>query len=211
MRTKVLLGAAVLAAGLASSVAQVYSLNVVGYYNVTVPANNGYFMIANQLKAGTNTLQGLLPVVPAGCQFFKYSGGYAAATWDDLSGAWDTDFPIPVGEGGMFKNITASPLTLTFVGEVEQGSLTNTVPIGNSIRASMVPQEGKLLTDLGLAGEPNDQVYVYNGGYAASSWDDLSNDWDVPGGPTIKVGQGFFYKKAAGGTKTTWVRNFTVQ
>jgi hypothetical protein len=38
MRTKTLLVAAVLAAGLATSMAQnVYSLNVVGYYNVTIP------------------------------------------------------------------------------------------------------------------------------------------------------------------------------
>ena len=209
MRTKVLLCAAALAASLASSSAQVYSLNVVGYYNVTVPAG-GFFMIANQLNTTNNTLRGLLPARPDGSQFFKYAGGYAAAASDGVD--WDTDFTLNPGEGGFYKDVTGgSGQTLTFVGEVLQGPLTNTLPVGNSIRSSIVPQEGKLTADLGVPGEDGDQVFVYNNGYAAFANDGV--DWDNPGGggPTIKVGQGFFYKKVTGGTATSWVRNFTVQ
>src|ERR1035437_742604 len=51
MRTKVLLCAAAMAASLASSMAQnVYSLNVVGYVNVTLPAQQ-FYAVANPLDA----------------------------------------------------------------------------------------------------------------------------------------------------------------
>ena len=66
MRTKVLLCAAALAASLASSMAQnVYSLNVVGYYNVTIP-QNGLYMIANQLNTTNNTLDNVFANVADG-------------------------------------------------------------------------------------------------------------------------------------------------
>src|ERR1035437_6379563 len=90
MRTKVLLCAAALAASLASSMAQnVYSLNVVGCYNVTIPAN-GLYMIANQLNTTNNSLAGLsaLQNVADGSFLYKYAGGYAAYTYDGIAQAW---------------------------------------------------------------------------------------------------------------------------
>ena len=66
MRTKTLLiAAAALAVGIISSEAQVYSQNVVGYVNVTVPSH-GYTFVGNQLQNGTdanqsnNNVQGVL-------------------------------------------------------------------------------------------------------------------------------------------------------
>ena len=208
-----------MAAGVFSSSAQVYSLNVVGYVNVNVPAN-GFALIANQLDAGAgnNTLDKLIPVAPDGAQFFKFNGSYTAATYDGLSQAWDDNGLITLapGEGGFMHNNTASALTLTFVGEVMQGTLTNPLPSGYAIRSSIVPQQGTL-QDLGIpvtgAGSPSDgdQVFVYNGSYSASTFDSLIPGWDTagsPGGPTIGVGQAFFIKSA---TAYSWVRNFTVQ
>jgi hypothetical protein len=215
MRTKVLLCAAALAASLASSMAQnVYSVNVVGYYNVTIPGN-GNFLIANQLNTTNNTLQGLIPIANAGDLFFKYAGGYSGSTYDGFGGAWGSNPTIPVGQGGMFKNNSSTAEVLTFVGEVLQNTspgLQNDIPVGNSIRASMVPQQGKLTADLGAPAEDGDAVYVYNGSYSATFYDGLSGDWGVPGGPTILVGQGFFFKKATSSTaSTSWLRSFTVQ
>jgi hypothetical protein len=40
------------------------------------------------------------------------------------------------------------PATVTFVGEVPAGSLSNPIPKGFSIKASQVPQAGKASTDL---------------------------------------------------------------
>jgi len=57
MRTKTLLiAAAALAVGVASSLAQTYSQNVVGYYNVTIAAGK-YYILANQLINGSDPAQ----------------------------------------------------------------------------------------------------------------------------------------------------------
>jgi hypothetical protein len=208
---------AALAAGVATSSAQVYSLNVVGYINVTVPAN-GFYMVANQLDAGGgNDINTVIPTAPAGAQFYKYNGTYVTSTYDPTIPGWDTAMSLNPGEGGFFHNNTASPLTLTFVGEVMQGTLVNQIPQNFAIRSSIVPQQGTL-QDLGIpisgtgSPSPGDQVYVYNNGsYSSSTFDPTIPGWDTtgsPGGPTIAVGQAFFLHSA---TAYTWTRNFTVQ
>jgi hypothetical protein len=193
----------------------VYSLNVVGYYNVTIPAN-GYYMIANQLNTTNNTLGSLIAAPADGSVLFKYAGGYAASTYDGIAGAWDApNTTLNPGEAAFFRDAGGgSGQVLTFVGEVLQNTspgLINSLPVGNSIRASMVPQQGRLTADLLVPAEDGDTVYVYNGGYSADTYDAIAGDWGVPGGKTINVGQGFFYKKAVGGVSTSWVRSFTVQ
>jgi hypothetical protein len=217
-----------MAASLASSMAQsnVYSLNVVGYYNVTVPAN-GFYMVANQLNTTNNSLASLLPNVADGSQLFKYNGGYSAYVFDGIAMAWGGGPPDPTvqtlnpGEGAFFRDaVGGTGQVLTFVGEVEQGSLANTLPVGNAVRSSMVPQAGLLTTDLGVPPDDGDIAFVYSGGYSAYVYDGIALAWGgtLPGGgsvdaggPPIAVGQGFFYKKVTGGLSTSWVRNFTVQ
>ena len=57
MKTNTLLAAAaILAVGGLAAQAQVYSQNVVGYYNVTVPAH-GFALVGNQLQNGSDTAQ----------------------------------------------------------------------------------------------------------------------------------------------------------
>ena len=218
MRTKVLLCAAALAASLASSMAQnVYSLNVVGYYNVTIPAS-GLYMLANQLNTTNNTLGSLIPAPADGSQFFKYAGGYSGATYDAIGGAWDApNFTMNPGEAGFFKDPNGGTgQVLTFVGEVLQNTSPGLVrpgglPVGLSMVSSMVPQQGKVSADFQVPAEDGDQVFVYSGGYSGDTYDAIAGDWGIPGGMTVNVGQGFFYKKAVGGVSTVWVRSFTVQ
>jgi hypothetical protein len=120
----------------------------------------------------------------------------------------DGNATIAPGEGGFFKSPVTT--TLTFVGEVKQGSLTNTLPIGAyAIRGSIVPQAATA-TVLGVPGEANDLLQTYNGGFSAYSFDDVDLVW-TPSEPNLAVGQGFFYKKAAGNASSLWIRNFTVQ
>jgi len=212
MRTKTLL-AALLAAGVAASaVAQsnVYSLNVVGYYNVTVGAGQKV-LLGNQLNTTNNTLGGVIPNPAPGSQFFKYNNGFAAYTFDDLDLVWTPDGNVSLapGEGGFFQSPVAA--TITFVGEVRQGSLTNTLPKGTKVvRTSIVPQAGRISTDLGVPGEAGDQAFFYNNGFSAYTFDDLDLVW-TPNEPTNSVGGAFFYTKNSAGTQTNWVRNFTVQ
>jgi hypothetical protein len=218
MRTKALLVAAAFAAGLATSMAQnVYSLNVVGYYNITVPAN-GFALIANQLNTTNNTLAGLLPSVPDRTAVYKWTGTtFAISTFEEDpdrpgAGEWSQNFTLNPGEGAFIKNPSlTSPLTITFVGEVLQGSLTNPIPVGFSIRSSMVPQAGGVRSVLGLPVADGDTVYRWTGStYAISTWEEPEpgqGDWSA-GEPTAQVGEAFFVKKDA---PTQWIRSFTVQ
>jgi hypothetical protein len=213
MRTKTLLVAAALAAGLATSMAQnVYSLNVVGYYNVPVQANTWY-LIGNQLGKDNNLLKDVIPVAPDGAQFQKFDNGYQAFVFDEIDGSWtganvDTTTLKP-GEGGFFKSPTAT--TVTFVGEVPQGSLTNSLPIGlYVISASQVPQAGTP-NALGIPGEDGDQLQLFRNGYQAFVYDELDGAWTGAGAPpTIGVGEAFFYRKSPSATQDKWVRDFTV-
>lgn len=213
MRTKVLLCLAALAAGVATSSAQVYSLNVVGYINVTVPANQ-YVLIANQLNnTPDNTIANVLANAQAGAIFQKLSGTLAAYVYDDLAVAWtpDGNATLNPGEGGFYKSPAAT--TLTFVGEVMQGTLNNTLPIGQyAIRSSMVPQAGTPASLL-VPAEAGDTLQVLAGTLQAYVYDDLLPGWTPgdPNGPALGVGQSFFYKKAPTSTQSTWVRTFTVQ
>lgn len=211
MRTKALLAAAAFAAGLATSLAQnVYSLNVVGYYNVTVPANS-FALIANQLNTTNNTIGSLLPSVPPGTQLFKYGpGGWVAYTFDEFDLVWtpDGNATLNPGEGAFIKNNTSQPLTVTFVGEVPQGQLVNPIPAGYSVRSSIVPQAGAL-PDLNFPAQPGDQVFKYTPGtgYTSYTFDEFDLVW-TPSNPQVNVGEAFFSRKNAA---VDWVRNFTVQ
>ncbi len=208
MRTKALLGLAALAVSTVVTSAQVYSLNVVGYYNVTVPANS-FYMIANQLDTANNTIGALMPSVPPGTEFYKFAAGYTGYAFDEFDLAWtpNGNATLNPGEGGFIKNPTANPLTITFVGEVKQGTLENALPAGFAIRSSIVPQAGKVTTDLGLPAAAGDELYIYNNGYTGFAFDEFDLAW-TPTEPTVAVGQAFFVKKVAA---ANWVRTFTVQ
>jgi hypothetical protein len=221
MRTKVLLCAAALAASLASSMAQsnVYSLNVVGYYNITLGAGQKV-MIANQLNTTNNTIGSLLapPMVSNGDHLFKYSGGFVAYAYSTDDGQWDPDPNATMNPGESAFYVAAQNTTLTFVGEVMQGSLTNTLPINTKVlRSSIVPQSGGISSVLGVPFDNGDHLFVYNpaqnsGPYVAYAYSTDDGQWD-PQEPIINVGQGFFYVKSptALPANANWVRNFTVQ
>jgi hypothetical protein len=214
MRTKTLaVIAAIGAAGIATSMAQVYSVNAVGYVNKTIPAKQ-YALISNPLIAATNTINALFQPVPAGTQVYFYTpgAGYTVATFDDLAGAYIPDaaanLQVKPGQGVFVQNTSTTPVTITFVGEVPQGTLTTTLVAGLQIVSSQVPQAGTA-KDLGLVGAAGDQIFQWDVAtqkYAASTFDDLANDW-LPALTPLAVGDAFFLKKVAAGT---WTRTFNV-
>jgi hypothetical protein len=209
MRTKTLLlsAAALGAAGLITTSAQVYSVNAVGYINVAVPT--GFSLIANQLNHGNNTLGAVLPTAPDGTTVYKFTGtGYEISTFDELDAAWSNpNITMAPGEGAFIRNSGAAAFTLTFVGEVPQGNLSNTLPQGFSIRSSQVPQAGRVTTDLGLPANDGDTIYQFrSGGFVINSFDELDNAWG-PAEPNVAVGESFFLRRAAAGN---WARNFNV-
>jgi hypothetical protein len=207
-------GAALLQTTSLNSENEVYSLNVVGYVNVTCPP--GFSLIANQLNASpNNNLTNLIKNVPYFTTFsiFNPATGFSTYTFDDIDSTWLPDSPTPVlapGGGGFIRNNTATNFTVTFVGEVLEGSLTNSLPAGRAIVSSKVPVTGRL-TELLFPASPGDLVHVHNNltGYATYSFDDIDLIWlpGNPGGPTINVGQAFFAQQL---TPKNWIRNFTV-
>src|SRR5687768_9725049 len=135
MRTKTLLLAAVLsAAGIASSLAQVYSVNVVGYINLTL--SPGLNLITAQLKGtnqNVNTILGsTTPVLAASSLLFTWNAagqtfdnaqlaGGDNKWYDPISGAESTTTISP-GQGFFINNVGSAAVTLTLVGEVPTGA-----------------------------------------------------------------------------------------
>lgn len=197
--------------------AQVYSVNAVGYVNVAV--TKGYNLIANPLnnQAG-NKVSVLMPTAPNGTTFFKYKGGgYDSGTYSADEEAWTPDGAgnIELNPGtGFWLLWPADAGTITFVGEVPQGTLSVPLNAGYSLVASKVPQTGKLVTDLKWPTPVanNDTVLLWaNGKYSSYSYSADELDWVGPGGnlgePVIPVGAGFWSLKSAAGT---WTRDFSV-
>ncbi len=213
MKTKLLiLTAAVAVAGAIAVKAQtVYSVNVVGYVNVTLAP--GFNLIANPLNTTNNTIGSLLPGIP-GLTVYKYiSGSYANWSFDEYDLVWypNDKATLNPGEGAFVFNPTATNIVVTFVGEVLQGLLTNDIPVGYSIRSSMVPQTGTINDILQLQGEPGDTIYKYKietKNYESYTFDEFELVW-YPDSPVINVGEAFFLNRFT--KPTQWIRNFTVQ
>jgi hypothetical protein len=214
MRTKTLLLTAALgAAGIAASQAQspVYSVNAVGYVNT--PLVQGYNLISNPLDnkaTDGNQIKNLFASAPLGAQIFKFdpaTAKYDLATVDEFSGEVTgpaANLTLMPGEGVFVQSPAAA--TITFVGEVPTGSLSNPIPKGFSIRASQVPQAGTVGT-LGYAPEEGDQIFVYDEatqkynayGYEFGAWS--------PSEPSIEVGEAVFINSFSA---KNWTRTFNI-
>jgi hypothetical protein len=193
--------------GLTSSVAQqVFSVNAVGFVNVVVPPK--FSMIANPLNAPTNTIPALFAgVAPDGTTIYKFDGTSYSVNTLDL-GEWGipTQTLLP-GEGAFILNPGTTPFTVTFVGEVMQGSLSNPLPANFSIKSSQVPQSAALATVLGFPAADGDTIYQFvsaSQNYVIHTLD--LGEWGG-GEPVPAVGESFFVKKVAAGN---WTRTFSV-
>jgi len=224
MRTKVLLGAAALAAAAATASAQnVYSLNVVGYINLSL--TNGYNLIANQLDLDGNMTNNTLATVfstnmPNKTAVYAWSttaGSFVKATYNAASGAWTGGTAAgnaAVAPGaGVFVQIpagVATPITLTTVGQVIQGKNTLPLAAGLNLVSSIAPISGGIGTVLGYTPTAKDYYLPWNPvtqAYAAKQ-NYTGTAWSGAGEPTPAVGQAFFLNAKGA---TNWVQNFTVQ
>ncbi|HYE31883.1 MAG TPA: hypothetical protein VEH27_10665 [Methylomirabilota bacterium] len=218
MRTKtLLLTAALCAAGVATSMAQgVFSVNTVGYVNVDVKP--GFQLVANPLRnEGNMTVSQLFKNVqggvPAGMQVFAFNGtSFQTATYDDLENNFlgsGANVVVEPGEGVFVRNPRNTDIRITFVGEVQTGTIQNPLPAGFSIKSSEVPIDGTA-TSLGFPGAAGDQIFKFNSttqAYQTFNFDDLEGGW-LPSAPTINVGEAVFVRKAAAGT---WTQTFNIQ
>jgi hypothetical protein len=223
MRTKTLLLTAALgAAGIASCMAQaVYSVNVVGYVNLSLPTQ--FSLIANPLNGTNNNINTILPTVPDSTTVQKWNATAqsfeSAHQYYDGVGWLDADLNasglnLNPGEAAFIFLPSAS--TLTFVGEVPQGTLSASVVPNFALMSQLTPQEiglgatqfpakdadYVLFWDAALQAYKNPITY-----YDGVGWLDADLN---PADPTPTIGQGFFYFRQPVNGPDTWSRTFNV-
>jgi hypothetical protein len=226
MRTKALLTvAAALTAGLLTAQAQVYSVNIVGYVNVTLEEGNN--LISNPLINGGNTLDEVLPAgsVPGDTTVSKWdfgSQGFAQAdTYFEGAGWLDGDFnpsatTVAPGEG-FFINIPegSGQTVVTLVGDVvPEGEVTQPIQgPGFGMYANKIPAATGF-NDNGFPVTINDATYqtfdaVGNSYSQADTYFEgagwLDGDFNETN-PTPGVGQGFLFFNP--GAEAVWTQDF---
>jgi hypothetical protein len=235
MRTKTLILSALLGAlGSVAVQAQtnVYSLNAVGYINVTLYP--GYNLVTCPLLASPdntiNTLFSDSTGIYNGDSIYLFTGGQGYSlitkavlgTWNN-SGGTNTLSP---GTACFFFNAHGTNITNTFVGTVSSGGTNLLVP-GYNLVGSMVPTSGDLYSNSisALSNVPpnkGDLVYVfdpltqgYSGAYKSTPATPNGNSpWNAAAGgdPSISAdSDGFFYlNNTTTATTLNWVENFSV-
>ena len=202
----------------------VYSLNVVGYINLTLQP--GLNLIANQLDVDgymtNNTYTGVfstnLPDASKVYAFNPVTGGYGIITWSAGSGNWigsaankaAVNAALTPGIGVWVLNNGASATNLTLVGNVIQG--TNVTSLANALQVvSIIPPISTTITNAGYIPTTADKVFQFNPvtqGYKIHTYNGATGTWTGGGTPTPAVGEAFFFQPAVA---TNWVQAFTVQ
>ena len=217
-----------LAVGAVSAMAQsnVYSLNVVGY--IQVPLTNGFNLIANQMDLDgnrtNNTVQGVFSTnFPNLTKVYGYNaaaGTFGIATYFSASSTWSGGQPSVNNSlspgSGVWVQIpgsagTPTPLTLTEVGNVAQGSFTLPVASGFQIMSLVPPIQKLIKTDFGYPAANLDKVYQYNAvsrAFTIHTYFSASGTWTGGGEPNPAVGEAFWLQST--GAKS-WTQSFTVQ
>jgi hypothetical protein len=123
-------------------------------------------------------------------------------------GQWERpDETISLGEGVFVMNPSIQLKTITFVGEILQGDLTNSITPGLSIHCSLVPKFGKLTQSLGLRLSAFDNVYL-NTNNTLKVFTYLPNGSWKPFEPDLRVAESFVVNAVA---PTNWVIHFEVE
>jgi hypothetical protein len=222
MRTKTVLLSALLGTlGSVSLMAQstnVYSLNAVGYINITLEP--GFNIVSCPLLATPdNTLNTLLPDTNGayhGWQFWSWNPGTAAYTEDvGLLTHWGSGGAetLNPGQAAWLDNPSNTPVTITFVGTVPSGTNAVTLPSKSfQLVSSILPTSGDIVTNSLMDftnGVFGDQVWTWDPiALAYTEYVKLLTHW--PSDPIqTNVGGGFWYYNAQA-TNNFWTESFSV-
>jgi hypothetical protein len=180
MKKTLLIAGAALAASVITSQAQVYSQNIVGYVNITIP-NNTFQMVANQMDTGSNYVDNVftsgavssdttLLIFTNGLfhQYIYYNSNDSldggVGWYDLLSNVPATNLLFAPSGGGLVHNTSGGPITLTTVGTVLQGTNLVNIPTGFSIHSIPVPLGGTPPDAVGFPGTSSQDYYLrFNG------------------------------------------------
>jgi len=210
---------AAIAASAISAMAQsnVYSLNIVGYATVPVPA--GYSILANPLSTGTNGANEIMPIIDGeliltwtGTKFTQVGFDSGNGGWVAADGVTPASPPsLPPGQGFFFFNPLTTASNFTFVGQVVPGpSSTNTINlapgyslVGSALPATLTTAQGGITnTPISLPAIDGMLVLTWDASkqkYVQTGYDLGNGGWVAADGVTASVvpgytiGQGFFY------------------
>ena len=189
--------------------AQVYSGNIVGYYNsIYAPGN---YLIANQLASGGNTLNEIISnTVPEGTTFTGWNpttDQYLPISTFDTTTGWSINYMLTYGQGGLLT--TPVLFTNVYVGEVWPGLGVNsfTPPLvsgtGTFLLSSYVPFADTTFYDV-VGRDPlnGDSVQILNPTTQSWSTDLFQNGSWNNGAPDLGVGQSAFFNLQTPATPT---------
>jgi hypothetical protein len=221
MKAKTLLiSAATLAAGVMASQAAVYSQNIVGYINVTIPSGQ-FCLIQNPLTTGNDVLTNVIPVgaAPKGTEAYFFSAGSFGSPYTLGKSGWSPDastVSVAPGQGFFIQNAGITNFTLTLTGSILS---SNTGPVtlspGFNLVGASVPVSGNIQAQMGAPAVKNDFVYQFNdgiGNYGPQLTAGKSGLWS-PYEPTIGtnsnvgVAEAFFYDES--GTTKQWTNSLS--
>jgi hypothetical protein len=210
--------------------------------NASIPAGK-QAILSNPLNGTNNNVNTIMPLPNnagyAASAIFRYNSTATPPVFRDPI-EWFDDFgwfsasddnpTLDPGEGFYFRNAHASAAAnLTFVGEVPQGHLVNSIPGGGvlAFRGSQTPRALPLgdttinaTGTLQFPADAGDAVFFYDNTlvpprfadpfeyFADYGWFAASGD-QGPAGPVVGVGVGFVVRSARA-TAKSWVQDFSV-
>jgi hypothetical protein len=171
---------------------QLYSVNIVGYANVAVPATG--FAGNPFLTTNGNAVTTVLPNASNGMVLLKLgASGYQNNNF--LNGWSNPTMPLLPGEGFFVKDLSGAATTVTLLGEVVNGNC-NRLPAGFSLASSIVPRSGLLQSQLQFPAAEGDEILIFNRSSGAYDIYDFFFDSWIPSEPSLGVGQAFWCSKS---------------
>ncbi len=179
------------------------------YTNSILPGLN---LIANQLDAGSNTLNEIMPNVPDGCALYKYinsDGTWAISTFSAAAGRWFNGEAIALnpGDGAWLESPTN--FQLVFTGTPNVPVLPVAIPAGSVYLLSR--QTNDIGTYENTVGTPVNSSTVWQWNVSRSTWDIATYQQGPKGGVsgwfpselTAPVGTALWVSPAGGGAPAT--------
>jgi len=195
----------------------VYSLNAVGYINVTVQP--GFNIISDPLIASPdNTITTVLTNTGQFSKFQVWAWSPSTSSYAEAIGTksgWGTSGNITLspGQAAWLYNPGAAPTNITFVGTVPSGSLTNTLaPSSFNLVSSILPTSGDIVTNPLMnfhTAVSKDQVWTWDATAKAYTEEIAGKSGFLTHPIQATVGGGFWYFNATN-TANNWVETFTV-
>lgn len=194
----------------------VYSLNVVGYINLTIVP--GLNCVANQLDAdGTGTNNTLTNIFGSslnpGSTVYKFVNGTPNAyTYSHGNFGGAAGVSLNPGEGCFVYSTASSNITVTTVGQVLQGTWTNNLTPPLTLVSSIAPLSGTIDSTgnggLGYVPAPGDTLYIWDNTLTPPGYDAYTYSHGHFGtDPILQPGEGLFIDSG----NTAWTNTFTVQ